>query len=80
MASETVPAPEGAGGWGPERGSREGGSGEPVGGARWGQDCPRGGVAGNFRNPKRVVLGGRGASTHREGGRAEIKGELNKSQ
>jgi hypothetical protein len=27
-----------------------------------------------------VVLGGRGASTHREGGRAEIKGELNKSQ
>jgi|SanBayMetagenome_1026888.scaffolds.fasta_scaffold22309_1 hypothetical protein len=40
MASVTVPAPEGAGGWDPERGFREGGSGEPVGGARWGQEVP----------------------------------------
>lgn len=56
------------------------GSGEPVVGARWGQDYPLGGVAGNFRNPKKGVLGGRGASTHREGGRAEKQGELNKSQ
>lgn len=80
MASVTVPAPEGAGGRGPEKGAQGGGSGEPRGGARWGQEYPRGGVAGNFRNPKTRVLGGRGASTHREGGRAEIKGELNKSQ
>lgn len=70
------------GGWweGPRKGAQGGGSGEPGEGARWGQDYPRGGVAGNFRNPKTRVLGGRGASTHREGGRAEIKGELNKSQ
>ena len=80
MASATVPAPEGAGGWSLKRGFREGGSGEPVVGARWGQDYPVEGVAGNFRNPKRGVLGGRGASTHREGGRAEKQGELNKSQ
>ena len=47
---------------------------------RWGLKRPKWGTWGDFPEGKKGVLGGWGASTHREGGRAEKRPKLNKSQ